>query len=64
MRDAALLFVWLAGLFSLIGGVLAAVARFIVKDSTRYDEEFTWAAFAPLWNRGKDAPDETGPKNG
>lgn len=48
MRDAALLFVWLVGLFSLIGGVLAAVARFVRKDSIRYDERFTWASFAPL----------------
>ncbi|TVY00631.1 hypothetical protein [Cohnella terricola] len=45
MRDAALLAVWLIGLFTLIGGVLAAVARFVRRDSARYDEQFTWAAF-------------------
>jgi uncharacterized membrane protein HdeD (DUF308 family) len=39
MRDAALLAIWLIGLFGLIGGVLAAVARFVKKDSMRYDEQ-------------------------
>jgi len=54
MRDAALLFVWLVGLSALIGGVLFAVARFVRRDSTRYDERFTWAAFAPGSRRRDD----------
>lgn len=45
MRDAALLMVWLIGLFGLIGCVLAAVARFVRKDSIRYDRQFTWSAY-------------------
>lgn len=48
MRDAALLTVWLIGLFGLIGCVLAAVARFVKKDSMNYDRQFTWQAY-PLW---------------
>jgi len=55
MRDAALLAVWLIGLFTLIGGVLAAVARFVRRDSARYDEQFTWAAFTHVkFNRRKE----------
>ncbi|WP_239617278.1 hypothetical protein [Cohnella mopanensis] len=45
MRDAALLAIWLIGLFSLIGCVLTAVARFVRKDSMKYDRQFTWWAF-------------------
>jgi uncharacterized membrane protein HdeD (DUF308 family) len=45
MRDAALLAVWLIGVFGLIGGVMAAVARFVKRDSTKYDEQFTWKTF-------------------
>ncbi|MCD9024283.1 hypothetical protein [Cohnella silvisoli] len=61
MRDAALLMVWLVGLFGLIGGVLAAVARFVKKDSVKYDKQFTWIAYSSLWgsNRNKD-PDDDG----
>lgn len=47
MRDAALLAVWLIGLFGLIGGVVIAVARFVRRDTARYDEQVTWAAYAP-----------------
>jgi len=45
MKDAALLAVWVIGLFTLIGGVMAAVVRFVQKDSIRYDEQMTWAHF-------------------
>jgi hypothetical protein len=38
MRDVTLLMVWLIGLFVLIGGVMAAVARFVRKDSVEYDK--------------------------
>jgi hypothetical protein len=48
MRDAALLAVWLIGLFGLIGCVMAAVARFVRKDSIKYDKQFTWSAY-PNW---------------
>ncbi|MFC5467216.1 hypothetical protein ACFPPD_00695 [Cohnella suwonensis] len=58
MREAALLAIWLICLFGLIGGVLAAVARFVKRDSMNYDKRFTWAAF-PLWGqgRGEGTPD-------
>jgi len=32
MKDAALLAVWVIGLFTLIGGVMAAVVRFVQKE--------------------------------
>ncbi|QJD81715.1 hypothetical protein [Cohnella herbarum] len=48
MRDAALLTVWLIGLFGLIGCVMAAVARFVKKDSMKYDKQFTWQSY-PSW---------------
>jgi uncharacterized membrane protein HdeD (DUF308 family) len=59
MRDVTLLMVWLIGLFVLIGGVMAAVARFVHKDSVEYDKRFTWATYS-LWNgssRNKDPKD-------
>jgi uncharacterized membrane protein HdeD (DUF308 family) len=57
MRDAALLAIWLIGLFGLIGGVLAAVARFVKKDSMKYDKQFTWIGYSSLWkgNRNKNS---------
>jgi hypothetical protein len=57
MRDVALLMVWLIGLFGLIGGVLAAVARFVRKDSMKYDKRFTWMTYSSLWSdkRNKDS---------
>jgi uncharacterized membrane protein HdeD (DUF308 family) len=60
MRDVTLLMVWLIGLFVLIGGVLAAVARFVRKDSVDYDKRFTWATHS-LWNgssRNKEPKDD------
>jgi hypothetical protein len=54
MRDLALLTVWLIGLFGLIGGVLAAVARFVKKDSTEYDKRFTWIAYSSIWNGNRN----------
>ncbi|RKP55319.1 hypothetical protein D7Z26_08945 [Cohnella endophytica] len=53
MREAVLLFIWLVGLFGLIGGVLVAVARFVKKDSMNYDKRFTWAAFS-LWGNSRN----------
>jgi hypothetical protein len=54
MRDAALLAVWLIGLFGLIGCVLAAVARFVKKDSMKYDKQFTWIGYSSLWNGNRN----------
>ncbi len=48
MRDAALLAVWLIGIFGLIGVVMAALARFVEQDSMEYDKRFTWKSFS-LW---------------
>jgi hypothetical protein len=53
MEDVALLLVWLIGLFGLIGGVMAAVARFVQKDSMSYDKQFTWVGYTSLWNDGR-----------
>lgn len=50
MRDVTLLLVWLVALFGLIGGVMAAVARFVRKDSTSFDKRFTWTAYNSLYN--------------
>lgn len=41
-NDIAYLFVWLIGLFSLIGFVMAAVAQLVRKDSMEHDKEFVW----------------------
>lgn len=48
--DLAYLAVWLIGLFSLIGFVLAAVARLVHRDTIEYDKEFLWK-FKPGWDR-------------
>jgi hypothetical protein len=58
MRDVTLLMVWLIALFGLIGGVMAAVARFVRRDSVKYDKRFTWASYS-IWNssRNKDPND-------
>ncbi|BBI34600.1 hypothetical protein [Cohnella abietis] len=53
MRDAALLMVWLVALFGLIGGVMAAVARFVKRDSMKYDKQFTWSSY-PFWNKNRN----------
>lgn len=45
MRDVTLLLVWLVAMFGLIGGVMAAVARFVRRDSASYDKRFTWTAY-------------------
>jgi hypothetical protein len=58
MRDVTLLIVWLIALFGLIGGVMAAVARFVSRDSVKYDKQFTWASYS-FWssNQNKDPND-------
>ncbi|WP_372663265.1 hypothetical protein [Cohnella sp.] len=45
MKDVTLLLVWLIAMFGLIGGVMAAVARFVRKDSMNYDKRFTWSDY-------------------
>ncbi|WP_164472628.1 hypothetical protein [Cohnella candidum] len=42
MDDAAYLVVSLAGLFALIGVVIAGVARLVQRDTTEYDRRFLW----------------------
>jgi hypothetical protein len=42
MREAAFLMVWLAGLFGLVGLVIAAVARLVRRDTIDYDRRFIW----------------------
>ncbi|RED65846.1 hypothetical protein [Cohnella lupini] len=51
MRDAALLAVWLIGTFGLIGVVMAALARFVERDSMEYDKQFTWKSFSSWTER-------------
>jgi hypothetical protein len=55
MQEIALFFVWLIGLFGLIGVVMAAVVRLVQRDTTAYDKEFTWKAFS------QPSPDEEEP---
>lgn len=50
MRDVTLLLVWLIALFGLIGGVMAAVARFVRRDSMSFDKRFIWMAYKSLNN--------------
>jgi hypothetical protein len=54
MRDAALLAVWLIGTFGLIGVVMAALARFVERDSMEYDKQFTWKSFSSWTERNPD----------
>lgn len=65
MRDAALLAVWLAGLFGLIGAVVIAVARFVRRDTTRYDEQVTWSSYGSDsgGRRGESALQKEGGKS-
>jgi len=55
MEEAAILAVWLIGLFGLIGVVMAAVARFVRRDSMNYDRQITWIGFAEWADREKEA---------
>jgi hypothetical protein len=59
MRDAALLAVWIIGLFTLIGGVMAAVVRFVNKDTSAYDKQLTWAHFPQAQDRPPEGTSET-----
>lgn len=59
MRDVTLLMVWLIGLFVLIGAVMAAVARFVRKDSMEYDRRFIWSTYLRNGNRKNDPNDHT-----
>ena len=58
MREAALFAVWIIGLFTLIGGVLAATARFVRRDSSAYDEQITWSRFPRNRERDRDRQPE------
>lgn len=33
---------WIVGFGAIIGGVIAAIARFVSRDSTQYDMVFVW----------------------
>ncbi len=59
MREAAFFAVWIIGLFALIGGVLAAAARFVKRDSSAYDEQVTWAHVSRNRERGSEGASET-----
>ncbi|WP_169732278.1 hypothetical protein [Cohnella thermotolerans] len=41
-QEWAWLAVWLIGLFSLIGFVMAAVANLVRKDTREHDKKFVW----------------------
>ncbi len=42
VREAALLAVWLLGMFTLIGLVIGFAWRTVRRDSVTYDEEHVW----------------------
>lgn len=46
-EDYAHLFVWLIGLFGIVGVVIVNVAKFVIKDSLAYDEAFVWRRKLP-----------------
>lgn len=49
MRDQAVyLWVWLVGLFGILGIVLAALTRMVKRDTSAYDKKFTWQAYPHL----------------
>lgn len=58
MRDVTLLMVWLIGLFVLIGAVMAAVARFVRKDSMEYDRRFIWSTYLQRNGNRKNDPND------
>ncbi|WP_164779575.1 hypothetical protein [Paenibacillus kobensis] len=49
--EYANLFVWLIGLFGIVGIVIVNVARFVIKDSLAYDESFVWRRKLPKESR-------------
>lgn len=49
-NDFAILVVWLIGLFSLIGFVMAAVAQLVRKDTMEHDKRFVWRV-KPDWDK-------------
>jgi len=49
-KDIAYLAVWLIGLFSLIGFVMAAVAQLVRKDTMEHDKRFVWR-MKPDWDK-------------
>lgn len=52
-KEIAYLVVWLIGLFSLIGFVMAAVAQLVRKDSMEHDKRFVWRV-KPDWDRKEE----------
>ncbi|UHA74091.1 hypothetical protein [Paenibacillus sp. 481] len=38
----AILFVWVLGVFVIVGIVCWYLAQFVIRDSLAYDEEFVW----------------------
>ncbi|THF73874.1 hypothetical protein [Cohnella fermenti] len=57
MEEPVYLFVWLLGLFGLIGFVMAAVTNLVRKDTTTYDKRITWQ-----WKREWEEERENKPK--
>jgi hypothetical protein len=64
MRDAALLVVWLVGLFSLIGGVMAAVARVVRQDAEPSDDHLAWAAMESAGDARREGTSEISREEG
>ncbi|MFC4602047.1 hypothetical protein [Cohnella hongkongensis] len=56
MEEAALFAVWIVGLTVLVGGAMAAITRFVTRDTSAYDEHTTWAHLARRENRQPEEP--------